>query len=170
MPDTQWPRWEVFKQDTPDKPHQAVGSVHAVDAEHALFTARTVFARRPRTVSLWVAPAHDITSATLESLGAVTPDASAEEAQVFVVFIKTSHKRSMTFVDYAGTVMATNAQEALARAAEQFHAQVLAWWVLPERSLTKSDDTQIDSWFEPAQDKTYKQQSAYGFIRAKDAS
>lgn len=27
--DTQWPRWEVFKQDTPHKPHQAVGSVHA---------------------------------------------------------------------------------------------------------------------------------------------
>ena len=45
MNDTQWPRWEVFKQDTPKKPHQAVGTVHATDPEHALLTARNVFAR-----------------------------------------------------------------------------------------------------------------------------
>src|SRR5690606_10476173 len=68
--DTQWPRWEVFKQDAPNRPHQAVGSVHATDPEHALVTARNVFARRPAAVSMWVAPADAIFSRTLEQLEA----------------------------------------------------------------------------------------------------
>ncbi|MFQ5435705.1 MAG: phenylacetic acid degradation protein, partial [Anaerolineae bacterium] len=40
MPDTQWPLWEVFKQDKPDKAHESVGTVHAPDAEMALLNAR----------------------------------------------------------------------------------------------------------------------------------
>ncbi|MCX7601844.1 MAG: phenylacetic acid degradation protein, partial [Meiothermus sp.] len=66
--DTQWPRWEVFKQDTPSKPHQAVGSVHAADPQHALLTARNIFARRPQAVSMWVARADDIFSWTKEEI------------------------------------------------------------------------------------------------------
>ena len=68
--DTQWPRWEVFKQDGPGKVHQAVGSVHATDADHALYTARSVFARRPSAVSLRAVRAADIHAVTLEELGA----------------------------------------------------------------------------------------------------
>ena len=68
MSDSQWPRWEVFKQDTLSKPYQAVGSVHAADPEHALLNARNVFVRRPQAVSLWVAPADTIFSMTEEEL------------------------------------------------------------------------------------------------------
>ncbi|PZA07115.1 MULTISPECIES: phenylacetic acid degradation protein [unclassified Meiothermus] len=170
--DTQWPRWEVFKQDTPAKPHQAVGSVHAVDPEHALLTARDVFARRPQAVSLWVAPASAIFSATKEELAeGQTPNAKRPEApsvsEKYLIFRKTSHKRSMTFVDYVGELEATSPEDALKRAMERFtDAPALAWWVVPASSVTKSEDTPetVESWFAPAKDKTYKQQSYYGVV------
>lgn len=114
--DTQWPRWEVFKQDTPSKPHQAVGSVHAVDPEHALLTARNVFARRPQAVSMWVARAEDVYAWTkeeiLEGLATAKADPSLGTACRYLVFRKTSHKRSMTFVDHVGEVEARTPEEA----------------------------------------------------------
>lgn len=73
MSDTQWPRYEVFKQDNPKKPHEAVGSVHAPDAEMALLNARDVFVRRPFAVSLWVVKADNIFTMTREELAA-NPD------------------------------------------------------------------------------------------------
>ncbi len=173
-PDTQWPRWEVFKQDTPKKPHQAVGSVHAGDPEHALLTARNVFVRRPSAVSLWIAPEQAIFSATQEELEAVRgpwpleeaePRATGHEPQTFLVFAKTSHKRAMTFVDHLGEVRATSPQEGLKRALESFQSGALAWWLIPESAIVKSDVEDAESWFEPAKDKTYKQQSSYGFVR-----
>ena len=44
---TEWPRFEVIKQDTERSLPQMVGSVHATDPEHALLVARHVFVRRP---------------------------------------------------------------------------------------------------------------------------
>ena len=70
MKDTQWPRYEVFKQDNPKKQHEAVGSVHAPDAELALQNARDVFVRRPSAVSLWVVPANSILMVTREEMEA----------------------------------------------------------------------------------------------------
>lgn len=168
-PDTQWPRWEVFKQDAPGKPHQAVGSVHAADSAHALLTARSVFARRPSAVSLWVAPASAIYSRTAEEL-AQDEEGSAEpnaEKRVYLVFRKASQRRSMAFMDYVGAVAATSAPAALMGAQRQYpDPPGLAWWVLPAGSLTQSDDDDatIESWFAPAAEKTYKQQSAYGVV------
>lgn len=179
--DTQWPRWEVFKQDTPDKPHQAVGSVHATDPTHALLTARNVFARRPQAVSMWVVRADDIYSWTEEQLVrgrdapfAVKQGDSSDEGQMpltfdpslstYYLFRKTSHKRSMTFVDYVGEVSASSPEHALKQAQEQFtDAEALAWWIVPTDKLTKSDPSSetIESWFAPAKDKTYKQQQYY---------
>jgi len=51
---TQWPRYEVFKQDKPNKPYEAIGTVHAPDGELALFHARNVHVRRPACHGLWV--------------------------------------------------------------------------------------------------------------------
>jgi ring-1,2-phenylacetyl-CoA epoxidase subunit PaaB len=174
--DTQWPRWEVFKQDTPSKPHQAVGSVHAADPEHALLTARNVFARRPLAVSLWVVRAEDIFSWTKEELAQNPPPEAVSQTEssaidfrpsTFCVFRKTSHKRSMTFVDYVGEVLAHSPEDALKQAQEQFtDAEALAWWVVPADKITKSDPSHetVESWFEPARDKTYKQQQYYATI------
>ncbi|RIH88171.1 1,2-phenylacetyl-CoA epoxidase, subunit B [Calidithermus terrae] len=168
--DTQWPRWEVFKQDTPAKPHQAVGSVHAADPFHALLTARNVFARRPQAVSMWVAPASAVFSVTKEELAeGQEPKAPAPDPRpsTFYVFRKTSHKRSMTFVDYVGELEALSPQQALELARQRFtDAEALAWWVVPASSVTKSEDSPetVESWFAPAKDKTYKQQSYYGVV------
>ncbi|GIW24588.1 phenylacetic acid degradation protein [Meiothermus sp.] len=171
--DTQWPRWEVFKQDTPSKPHQAVGSVHAADPEHALLTARNVFARRPQAVSMWVVRADDIFSWTKEELleanltHITQPQTTNHKPQAFAVFRKTSHKRSMTFVDYVGEVEARSPEEALKKAQATFtDAEALAWWLVPTAKIVKSDPSQetIESWFAPAKDKTYKQQQYYATV------
>ena len=177
--DTQLPRWEVFKQDTPTKPHQAVGSVHAADSAHALLTARSVFARRPLAVSMWVVRAEDVFSWTREELlaGGGRSEAEgtynwrvakeSEPAIRFVVFRKTTHKRSMTFVDYVGELEAASPEAALEQARKQFDdLEALAWWVVPVERLVKSetDSQTIESWFAPAKEKTYKQQQYYGVV------
>jgi ring-1,2-phenylacetyl-CoA epoxidase subunit PaaB len=171
-------RWEVFKQDTAGKPHQAVGSVHAADAQHALLTAAHVFARRPSANSLWVVPADSIYSRTAQELatrevqdmgstadavtGTVRDEGSRE--QPYHVFRKSSHRRSMTFVDHVGTLEATSPAAALDRAMAEAPdaAEALAWWVVPAAAVTASSEADAPSWFEPAKDKTYKQQSLYG--------
>ncbi|MDX1523562.1 MAG: phenylacetic acid degradation protein [Anaerolineae bacterium] len=171
MSDTQWPRWEVFKQDAPNKPHQAVGSVHAADPEHALLNARNVFVRRPQAVSLWVVRAEEVFSMTAEELAEnpewageqVPPDATA---QSYTIFRRASHRRAMTFVDYVGEVDAVSPKQALQRAIATFSDQpALAWWVVPTGAIVRSEPDVVDSWFAPALTKTYKQQSKYGFVR-----
>jgi ring-1,2-phenylacetyl-CoA epoxidase subunit PaaB len=171
MSDTQWPRWEVFKQDTPKRVHQAVGSIHAADPEHALLTARNVFARRPSAVSMWVAPASEILSVTQEELAerpvAFPGDGAQGERERYQVFCKSTHKQSMTFADHVGEVEAGSPQEALARALRTFGTpHALAWMLVPERAIARSRAEDAESWFEPAKEKTYKQQSAYGTVRA----
>lgn len=161
---SEWPRWEVLKQDAPGKPHQMVGSVHAGDAEQALLNARHVFVRRPSAVSLWVAPASAFAQATPEG---GFPEPAGEEGgeQGYLVFAKASHRRSMVYGDHVGAVSATSAGAALA-AARAAHPDALALWVLPEREVHRSDDDPgtVASWFEPAKEKTYRQQSAYGVV------
>jgi ring-1,2-phenylacetyl-CoA epoxidase subunit PaaB len=200
-------RWEVFKQDAPGKPHQAVGSVHGADAEHALLNARHVFGRRPSAVSVWVVPADRVFSRTAEELEAAagrgdgtaapgtagpTPpgtddgrasiaapvtagevDAPRGATRLFHVFRKASHRRSMTFADHFADVDATDHAAALSAALARASAEpALAWWVVAADDVSRSDPAEAPSWFEPARDKTYKQQSAYGTVsprRAREA-
>ncbi|MEX2152322.1 MAG: 1,2-phenylacetyl-CoA epoxidase subunit PaaB [Gemmatimonadaceae bacterium] len=67
--DSQWPLWEVFIQPGGGAPHEHAGSVHAVDAEHALQNARDTYARRGEGVNIWVVPTNAITSSTPEDMG-----------------------------------------------------------------------------------------------------
>ncbi len=172
MTDTQWPRYEVFKQDNPKKRHEAVGSVHAPDAELALQNARDVFVRRPSAVSLWVVPANCILMVTREELAAnpgllQEDDNSGSGERPFHIFTKTNQRRSMTYVQHVGTLDATTAKDALHQAiqSDAFDADsVWVWWVLPKDQIGRSEDDDIDSLFAPAQDKTYRQQSHYGFV------
>jgi len=167
-------RWEVFKQDSEDKPHQAVGSVHAADADGALLNARHVFARRPAAISLWVVEATAIYSWTAEELIDVKAAAAKYEptsgrldatATNYLVFRKTSNRRSMTFVDHCGGVVAESPAAALKAALERYReVAVLAWWLVPDESLRASAAEDAASWFDPAREKTYKQQSAYGRV------
>jgi ring-1,2-phenylacetyl-CoA epoxidase subunit PaaB len=67
--DSQWPLWEVFVQPGHGAPHEHAGSVHAVDAEHALLNARDVYGRRQEGISIWVVPAAAITASTPDDVG-----------------------------------------------------------------------------------------------------
>src|ERR671935_1030263 len=67
--DSQWPLWEVFVQPPGGAPHEHAGSLHAVDAEHALQNARDVYTRRGEAVSVWVVPSSLITASTPEDMG-----------------------------------------------------------------------------------------------------
>jgi ring-1,2-phenylacetyl-CoA epoxidase subunit PaaB len=67
--DNQWPLWEVFVAPGNAAPHEHAGSVHAVDAEHALQNARDVYARRNEGVSIWVVPSAAITASTPDDVG-----------------------------------------------------------------------------------------------------
>lgn len=174
MTDTQWPRWEVFKQDSPNKLHQSVGSVHAVDSEHALLNAREVFARRPKAVSMWVARADAIFALTAEEW-TENPNWHEEEGQAearpmqsYTVFRKSNQRRGMTFVDYVGEVEATTLKQALQQAMTRFtDTPAFAWWVVPTQAIARSDADVVESWFAPAATKTYKQQSAYGLVSSR---
>jgi len=56
--------WEVFIQAKPGIPHKHAGSLHAVDAESALLSARDVYTRRGEGMSIWVVPSHEIVAST----------------------------------------------------------------------------------------------------------
>lgn len=160
----QLPRWEVLKQDSERRPHQAVGSVHAVDAQHALLMARTVFARRPSAVSMWVLPAAKVHSWTAQQLqdGAPAPAEAQGASRHYYVVRKSSHRRSMTFGDLVGQVEGTTLAAARAAAIQRFSDQpILALWLLEADAIHRSDPADADPWFGPALDKTYKQQSVY---------
>ena len=161
----QWPRWEVFKKDNEKRPYQAVGSVHAGDPKHALLTARNIFVRRPAAVSLWVVREEAIAAATREELETEPHRTWDGPADTYHVGIKSSHKRSMTFVDLVGTVEAADATDAM-RQARAMHPDALAWWVIPDSAFVRSNESEetVESWFAPALEKTYKQQQYYGTI------
>jgi ring-1,2-phenylacetyl-CoA epoxidase subunit PaaB len=67
--DSQWPLWEVFTQAGEGAPHEHAGSVHAVDAEHAMQNARDVYTRRGKVVSLWVVPSEAIVASAPSDAG-----------------------------------------------------------------------------------------------------
>jgi ring-1,2-phenylacetyl-CoA epoxidase subunit PaaB len=167
MKETQWPRFEVFQQDRPDRPHQNVGSVHAPDAEVALLNARNVFVRRPACLSLWVVPADAILARTSQEL-AENPDWQQETAAIggpeesYCVFQKQSQRRSMTYVTHVGEVMAASPLQALAHAAAQFgDGDVYVWWVCPAKDIVRTSEEDVESLFMPAHSKHYRQPQAY---------
>ncbi|MEM7130483.1 MAG: phenylacetic acid degradation protein [Chloroflexota bacterium] len=184
MADTQWPRYEVFKQDKQGRTHEAIGTVHASDGEIAIQNARDVHVRRPGCVSLWVAPESAILKVTTQEVtarasnfeeagitggtaytnGLDSPDAVQDSYQVFV---KNTLRRSMSAATHLGQVEAHSAESALRLAMahpEWSRNTVYVWWIVPEHSIIRSQEDDILSMFEPASRKTYKQQSRYGLI------
>jgi ring-1,2-phenylacetyl-CoA epoxidase subunit PaaB len=157
--DTQWPRFQVFLQDRPGTPHQDVGSVHAPDAELALFNARDVFVRRPECTSLWVVPADAITSKTAQELdGWLNQSKEGQQEgkrEPYLVFTKSKSAGTQT---YQGQVEASSPEQALRLALEQ-HPGIFSpfvWWVFPARLVLESDPAEAGSFFDPAKDKKFR--------------
>ncbi|MGH2621175.1 MAG: phenylacetic acid degradation protein [Anaerolineales bacterium] len=162
MTDTQWPRFQVFHQEQPDRPHTNAGAVHAPDAELALQNARDVFVRRPDCVSLWVVPADNIFSLTAEELSrsGLPPAPAAEwELQRYLVFIKRSQAGSH---EHAGAVSAGSGPAALGEAVRSFGmVDALVWWVVTESLIERTEAAEVGSLFGPAKDKPYREQAFY---------
>jgi len=185
--DSQWPRYEVFKQDRPGRPHQNVGSVHASDPELALQNARDVFARRPSSHSLWVVPVEAIVEQgsrgaeeqrrlgdwrleigdwRLESEG-VGGNLQSERSAVggrrsFALFAKQSQRQAMTYVEYVGEVEAASAAEALQQAPALFpDVAAIVWWACPVEAIIRSQEADVDSLFNPANDKRFRMPNEY---------
>ncbi|RMG97468.1 MAG: phenylacetic acid degradation protein [Chloroflexi bacterium] len=167
MSDTQWPRYEVFEQERPNRPFQNVGSVHAPDPELALLNARDVFVRRPDCAGLWVVPASAIFAKTAEELEAdntwkQTPVPADAPLETWLVFQKKTQRNVMTYVTHVGEVEARSPAEALAKALEAYATEnVYVWWVVPERMITRSSPEDAGPWFTPARYKTYKLPTEY---------
>ena len=168
MSDTQWLRYEVFEKERLDLPHRNAGSVHAPDDEMALENARDVFVRRPNCLSLWVVAAKQIFSKTVEELAADSSWRNAplsEASEAYLVFQKQGQRQAETFVNHVGEVEARSPQEALSKALEKFNNEhVFVWWVCPSRAVTRSEDADSDSMFQPARDKEYRQPNFYRVV------
>ena len=59
---SEWPLWEVFIRGQHGMSHRHVGSLHAVDADHAIKNARDVYTRRNEGIRIWVVEASAITA------------------------------------------------------------------------------------------------------------
>lgn len=163
MTDTQWPRYEVFVQERPERPHQHAGSVHAPDDEIALQNARDVFVRRPECTSLWVAPAAAITGATAQALAERSAEGVAAQADrgdhAFEVFAKVEQRGTLIHI---GQVAASSAEAALAASRHLAAANgALVLWVVPSGRVTRSGENDVAPMFAPASTKVYRDQAYY---------
>ena len=160
MPDTQWPRYQVFVQEKLGEPHLDAGSVHAPDPDLALLNARDVFVRRPACVSLWVVPVEAITIRSPDA----PPDVAdgfpeAGEMQPYHIFRKL---KPVAGLSETGLVTARSPQEALDLAAAHFSASQPAgepagvWWAFPAEAVLHSQPADQDSLFRPAFDKPFR--------------
>ncbi len=169
MTDTQWPRFIVFQQAKVGEAHQYAGSVHAPDAEMALMNARDVFVRRPACISLWVVPASAIFAKTAEELAENptalnTDEAFDNEAETYHIFQKATHKGTYAYV---GDVDSETPARALQVAFESAALRTaMAWWVLPARTVTRTTPEDIETLFQPALSKTFRDQAFYHTIAA----
>lgn len=162
--DTQWDKYEVFQKERAEMPHRNAGAVHAPDGEMALENARDVFARRPACLSLWVFPERAVFAKTVQELEAGNWEVGWDErkAETYLVFQKQGQAARETYVVHVGQVTAGSPHDALKRALEIFpQKNIFVWWVVPERTVTKSEASDVPSMFEPAVSKRYRNHMAY---------
>lgn len=168
--DTQWPRWEVFQQQSPNQPFRNAGSVHAPDAELALELARDVFTRRPECADYFVILASQIYARTAEELAAKPDELSsavetAVEPQPYLVFCKQSQRSAETYVVQVGEVEARNPLEALAQALEKYgDLNAFVWWVCPASAICRIDSDEAQSLFAQMHSKPYRQPQYYKVV------
>lgn len=167
MPDTQWPRFQVFLQEKENDPFQDVGSVHAPDSELALLNARDVFVRRPECHALWIVSAHAIFSRTAEELSQhpVGMPESQNAPEKYYLFCKARPAGTQTYV---GEVSARTAEEALLEGMKSYAGKrtPFVWWVFRESDVLQSDPADVPSFFNPAFDKKFRLSTDFHTVSA----
>ncbi len=167
MPDTQFPSYIVFDQSGEGKPAFYAGAVHAPDPEMALLNARDVFARRDEHVRLWVVRESQIYTKTAEELSESANQQISKSANQqpttqpspYLVFQKTVHRGTLVQV---GEVTASNPAEAMTQATTTYpNPKAIVWWVFPASAIHRTDPTENDALFGPAEDKHYRHSNFY---------
>jgi len=160
MPDTQWPRYQVFVQEREGEPHQDAGTVHAPDPELALLNARDVFVRRPACISLWLVPAEAITTHNLITPFEIESDRSSTGDMLpYYIFRKLTPAASLS---EACLVTARSPEEALNLAIAHFSSiepgeeTASLWWAFPAEAVLTSRPEDRESLFQPALDKPFR--------------
>ncbi len=170
MPDTQFPSYIVFDQSGEGKPAFYAGAVHAPDPEMALLNARDVFARRDEHVRLWVVRESQIYAKTAEELSEPanqqtnqptnrSTNQPTSSSPPYLVFQKTIHRGTLVQV---GEVNASDPAEAMTQATATYpNPKAIVWWVLPASAIHRTDPTENDALFGPAEDKHYRHSNFY---------
>lgn len=161
--DTQWPRFCVFKQNTPDDVPENCGTIHAPDPELALLNARDVFVRRPDCHSLWIIPMKEVLSLTSEQLERHGMIEFMQQGPgpigSYVIFTKPDYRDRYA---YAGELPASDSYEAMRKALDRYPPDShVAWRVAPFESILTSDEEDTQSWFEPAHAKPFRHPAFY---------
>lgn len=156
----------VFQQEAAGKPFVHNGTVHAPDIEMALLNARDVFARRPQAVAMWVVPADSIFTQTREELSnwenKEPTDQPTSRPTDYYVFGKFEQQDQCRHV---GDVQAASPRSAIQAAVSKYGDQdPLWWWVFPKSDVLTSEPQDAAPMFEPAHEKTYKDQAEYPVV------
>jgi ring-1,2-phenylacetyl-CoA epoxidase subunit PaaB len=161
MTSSEWPVYQVFERPAPQRPLRAAGSVHAVDAEMALQNAWAVYGRRPTAVGLWVVPRELVLMKSKEELAGCSPRVGNGSAcdQTYCVFRRFAEK---IVYEQAASVLAANAEQAMARALEQLGDEdCQACWVFPLAAVTSSESSSRDCSFAPQQHKWFRDHKSF---------
>jgi hypothetical protein len=80
----------------------------------------------------------------------------------YALFAKQSQRQGMTFVDYVGEVAAHSAAEALQQAVTRFpDLPAIVWWACPLDAILQSQEEDVESMFDPANDKRFRMPNEY---------
>ncbi len=169
MSDSQGPVWQVFERPGHGHPVRAAGSVHAVDAETALQNAWAVYGRRPTAVALWVVPRSLVLTKSKGEFASLVPARGngGGTEQKYCVFCRCGTKIAY---EEAASVLATNPEQALARAIEQLTtlgdvAQAddvcHAVWVFPAAAIISSESPAAEGSFSPQPYKWFRDHKSF---------
>lgn len=168
----QFGTYEVFVQPRKGKPFQHEGIVHAPNAEMAFVLAKEAFTRRFTCVSMYVAETRHVfvsplTEAEQDAYAfvdeTVENDGHHEPYEIYHLL-----KRGKQHI-HAGTVVAANAGQAMARAKKEFSGTpVLNIWAVRTADIRFTRPEEEDLWT-TLPEKKFRDASAYkGGDKLKD--
>ncbi len=160
LPDGGWPRWEAFVRQSGGLAHIHSESVHAPDAETALLNARDTYLRRVEGVSLWVAPAEQVTKWESDAPDAAPKDIAPRPSGLWEVFVR--HRRGLAHV-HAGSMPATGPYDAIEKSRRVYvtHQEGVSVWVVSATQVVAADPEDAEALFEPFADKDYRYPTYY---------
>lgn len=146
----QFGTYEVFVQPREGKPFQHEGVVHAPNLEMAYILAKETFTRRFTCSSLYVSDTRNVfvspftegSGNAYDLIGDTAPDSGEDESYEIFHLVRRGKQHV-----HAGSVRASNPDQAMVRAREQFKGKpVLNVWALRTRDIRFTSTEEQDLW------------------------